>query len=152
VVEFTRAEFDTADFGGARFAEGITFEDAKFAADVQFGETEFADAVGFRAAQFAGRARFRETTFGDACGFPGARFGGDAVFEYVRFGGPVSFLGAEFARPPRIGTVWARLDERKAAGTWPPGMVVRELGEHPFRLPEGRWGMLEDEQDADVPR
>ncbi|MCA1704176.1 MAG: pentapeptide repeat-containing protein, partial [Actinobacteria bacterium] len=84
------------------------------------------------------------TSFDDVAGFPHARFGGDTIFDQVRFGGPVGFTGANFAQPPRIETVWVRMDGRKldVDSTWPPGTVIRKTGERPYGVHEGRWGLL----------
>lgn len=169
-VEFIRAKFDEgATFDGTRFTTSIThtvFEDAefggdtrfhechfgqltkfgrvRFAADVRFERTEFAEAVGFGEATFGGRTQFIQTSFDHVCGFPDARFGGDTIFDHVYFGGPVAFTGADFALPPRIETVWVRVDGRKLDldSTWPPETIIRETGKRPYGVHEGRWGLL----------
>lgn len=176
-VEFIQAKFGSrVNFGGTRFASFAVFEDAefgsatsfyechfgrltkfertRFAADVRFERTTFAEGAGFVEAIFGGRAQFIGTSFDDVCGFPRARFDGDTNLDYVRFGGPVGFTGADFARPPLIETVWVRLDGRKldVDSTWPPSTVIRETGQRPHGVHEGRWALLvpapPDEADA----
>lgn len=54
------------------------------------------------------------------------------------------------ARPPRLGTVWVRLDVRKLEvdSTWPPMTKIRETGRRPRGVGEGRWVVLEPAPDA----
>ena len=141
---FDKAKFDdSARFNECQFGPSTRFEQTWFTADVSFEGTTFADGAGFVKTLFGGKARFVETNFDDVAGFFSARFNGDVTFDHVRFGGPVGF-SAEFARPPRIRTVWARLDGRQLPvdSTWPPGTVVREYGVRPYGVQEGRWGQL----------
>lgn len=70
---------------------------------------------------------------------------GDTILDHVHFGGPVAFTGSNFARPLRIGTVWVRLDRRQSLdvdSTWPPSTVIRETGQCPHGVHEGRWALL----------
>jgi hypothetical protein len=150
-TSLTYTVFEDVEFGGdtrfheCRFGQLTKFERTRFVADVLFERTQFADAAGFIETEFGGRAHFIQASFNSVCGFPSAHFGGDTIFDHVRFGGPVAFVDADFARPPRIETVWVRLGGRKlddVDSTWPPRTVIRETGERPYGVHEGRWGLL----------
>ncbi|WUA12734.1 pentapeptide repeat-containing protein (plasmid) [Nocardia sp. NBC_01377] len=118
--DFREVEFERADFRGAVFGGPAWFGDARFTGEAWFDGARFQGTARFDRVRFTGAARFERAAFAGGVLFTGATFAAGGSFRHVDFGSrPATFENSFPLTSPRPRFDWDNDVSMKPANVTP---------------------------------